>query len=56
MAVVMPKSRLAGMNVDDILARVPDSKLEVARFATVAQARERLMGSLQPRLRMDRSN
>ncbi|GAC1505795.1 MAG: hypothetical protein NVS1B3_04580 [Candidatus Dormibacteraceae bacterium] len=28
------------MNVDDILGRVPASKLDVAHFATVAEAKE----------------
>jgi hypothetical protein len=40
MAVLMPKSALAKMNVEDILSKVPGTKLEVAYFATVAQARE----------------
>jgi hypothetical protein len=40
MAVVTPKSGLVRMNVKDMMARVPATKLEVAHFATVAEAKE----------------
>jgi hypothetical protein len=40
MAVLMPRSALAKMNVENILGKVPGTKLEVAYFATVAAARE----------------
>jgi hypothetical protein len=39
-AVVLPKSGLASMNIKDRLKGVPGTKLEVAYFATVEQARE----------------
>jgi hypothetical protein len=40
MAVLMPKSALAKMNVEDILGKVPGTKLQVAYFATVNEARQ----------------
>lgn len=40
MAMVVPKSSLARMNVDDILGRVPDTRLDAARFATVEEAKK----------------
>jgi hypothetical protein len=40
MAVVIPTSGLTRMNVDDMMGRVPAAKLEVAYFATVAEAKE----------------
>jgi hypothetical protein len=39
-AVVLPDSGLAGTNLKDRLAGVPDAKLGIAYFATVQQARE----------------
>ena len=39
MAVLMPRNALAKINVEDILGKVPGTKLEVAYFATVAEAR-----------------
>jgi hypothetical protein len=39
MAMVIPKSGLAAMNLKDIISKVPDTNLEVAYFATVAEAR-----------------
>jgi SpoIIAA-like len=39
MAVVTPISSLAKMNIDDILARVAGTQLEVAQFATLGEAR-----------------
>jgi hypothetical protein len=38
MAVVIPKSGLARMNLDDILRRVPGTRLDVAHFASVEDA------------------
>ena len=40
MAVLMPKSALAKMNVQNILGKVPGTKLQVAYFATVSEARQ----------------
>lgn len=40
MAVLMPKNALAKMNVENILGKVPGTRLEVAYFATVRAARE----------------
>jgi hypothetical protein len=40
MAVLMPKNTVARMNVENVLGRVPGTKLEVAYFATVRAARE----------------
>jgi hypothetical protein len=45
MAVVIPTSGLTKMNVDDMMGRVPAAKLEVAYFATAAEAKEWLNGS-----------
>ena len=39
-AVVLPESGLARMNIKDRLKGVPGTRLEVAYFATVEQARE----------------
>jgi hypothetical protein len=39
-ALVIAKSGLAQMNLEDILRRVPGTKLDVAYFATVEEARE----------------
>jgi SpoIIAA-like len=38
MAVVIPKSGLAMTNLEDIFSKVPGNKLDVAFFATVAEA------------------
>lgn len=43
MAIVIPKSALSKLNIDDIMARVPASKLAVGYFATAAEAREWLI-------------
>jgi hypothetical protein len=43
MAVLMPKSGLTKMNVEDILGRVPGTKLAVAYFETIEEAKEWLM-------------
>lgn len=40
MAIVMPKSGLARMNVEDILSRVPGTKLDTECFAAVESATE----------------
>jgi hypothetical protein len=40
MALVIPKSGLALMNVQEIMSRVPGTKLDVAYFATIDEARE----------------
>jgi stage II sporulation SpoAA-like protein len=40
MALVIPKSGLALMNVQEIMSRVPGTKLDVAYFATVEEARD----------------
>lgn len=45
MAMVVPKSSLAMMNVQDILNRVPDPRLDVAYFVSVEEAREWLAAS-----------
>ena len=39
MALVIPTSGLAGMNVKDILSQVPGTKLEIAHFSTIEEAR-----------------
>jgi hypothetical protein len=39
MALVIPKSGLALMNVQEIMSRIPGTKLDVAYFATIAEAR-----------------
>jgi hypothetical protein len=39
MAVLMPRNAQAKMDVEDIMGKVPGTKLEVAYFATVAAAR-----------------
>jgi stage II sporulation SpoAA-like protein len=39
LALVTPKSGLAKMNVEDMIARAPDSDLEVRYFPTVDQAK-----------------
>jgi hypothetical protein len=39
-AVVLPESGLAGMNIKDRLKGVPGTRLEVAYFATIEQAKE----------------
>jgi hypothetical protein len=44
MALVIPRSGLAAMNVRDILSRIPGTKLDVAYFATVEEARTWLKG------------
>lgn len=44
-AMVIPKSGLAMMNVDDITASVPDNEIDVRYFTTVGKAREWLAGS-----------
>lgn len=38
MAIVIPKSALALMNVEAILSRVPESEMDVGYFATVEEA------------------
>ena len=38
-ALVIPKSGLALMNVQEIMSRIPGTKLDVAYFATIAEAR-----------------
>jgi len=43
-AIVIPKSGLAMMNVEDVAARIPDAQLTVEYFATVEEAREWLTG------------
>jgi hypothetical protein len=40
MAVVNPKSGLSRMNMDDMMGRVPASRLEVAFFGAVAEAKD----------------
>jgi hypothetical protein len=40
MAMVIPKSGLAMMNVQEILSRVPGTKLDVAYFGTIEEARD----------------
>jgi hypothetical protein len=40
MALVIPKSGLALMNVQEIMGRVPGTKLDVAYFATIEEARD----------------
>ena len=44
MAAVIPKSGLAKMNLEDVMLRVPGTKLDVAYFASVAEARTWLNG------------
>jgi 3D (Asp-Asp-Asp) domain-containing protein len=44
MALVIPKSGLAAMNVKDIMSRVPGTRLDVAYFATLEEARSWLKG------------
>jgi stage II sporulation SpoAA-like protein len=39
MALVIPKSGLAMMNVQEIMSRIPGTKLDVAYFATIEEAR-----------------
>jgi hypothetical protein len=39
MALVIPKSTLAAMNLKDIMGRVPNTNLDVSYFGTVAEAR-----------------
>jgi hypothetical protein len=39
MALVIAKSGLAMMNVEAILSRVPGTKLDIAYFATIEEAR-----------------
>ena len=46
MAVIITKSGLARMNVEDILRRVPGTELDVGYFTTVEEAREWLTGPL----------
>ena len=43
-AIVIPKSGLAMMNVEAVAARIPDTQLTVEYFATVEGAREWLTG------------
>jgi hypothetical protein len=45
MAMVLPQSGLAKMNIDGMVSRVAD-QLEVRYFATLAEAREWLVGPL----------
>ena len=45
MALVLPVSGLAKMNIDDMVSRVAD-QLDVAYFATLGEAREWLVGPL----------
>jgi hypothetical protein len=40
MAVLMPRSSLARVNVEDILDKVSGTKLEVAYFASIEEARQ----------------
>ena len=40
MALVIPKSGLAMMNVQEIMSRVPGTKLDVAYFGTIEEARD----------------
>ena len=40
MAMVVPKSGLAMTNLQDIMSRVPDNRIDVAFFATVAEAEQ----------------
>jgi len=40
MALVIPKSGLALMNVQEIMNRVPGTKMDVAYFGTIAEARD----------------
>jgi hypothetical protein len=40
MALVIPKSGLAMMNVQEIMSRVPGTKLDVGYFATIEEARD----------------
>jgi hypothetical protein len=46
MALVIPKSGLAMMNVQEIMSRVPGTKLDVAYFGTIEEARAWLSGPL----------
>lgn len=39
MAMVLPASGLAKMNIDGMVSRVPESQLDVAYFATLDEAR-----------------
>ncbi len=39
MALVIPKSTLAAMNLKDIMGRVPNTNLDVCFFATIEEAR-----------------
>jgi len=39
MALVIPKSGLALMNVQEIMSRIPGTKLDVAYFGTIEEAR-----------------
>jgi hypothetical protein len=43
MALVIPESNLAKMNIDNLISRVPGSLLDVAYFATIEDARRWLM-------------
>ena len=45
MALVIPKSGLAKMNLEDVMRKVPNTNLEVGFFATVAEARSWLTTS-----------
>ena len=40
MALVLPESDLAKMNIDELVGRVPGSQLDVAYFATLGEARK----------------
>lgn len=40
MALVIPKSGLARINLDDMMRRVPETKLETGHFATIEEATE----------------
>ena len=48
MAVVLPESGLAKMNIDDMVRRVPDTQLAVAYFANLEEARAWLTASEGP--------
>ena len=43
MALVIANSKLAQMNIEQILSRIPGTKLDVAYFATEVMARDWLM-------------
>lgn len=45
LALVIPQSGLAMMNIEDVVSRVRGTNLDVAYFATVAEAKEWLTGA-----------